>query len=852
MTDHSLLDNMLASAVAAGSEPDGPTCPLPTTQDFTSELAALHRTWLERRDASASVDELYQSKLANRSPLESYELALAAAIAERYPVAAARIVEIGTGWGGFAILLSRLGFAVTGYEGNAARHAGCSWHIAEQVRTWPALRKRLRLVDPGLFPYAFKEVHLAAGKLNICVATNITSSYCAEHESAMIAAAAAFDELILDLARFGVPRDSRAEREAFFAEVTAHWFSPVERLVMDDPYEYWRFRSRLISRRDRAQATSGLPTSQDRSAGIELPVAGRRSLIATTSADKSLMQCPVCHSADFSPLWAIPMTDLREPLKLFDGYFSQVPTLQVPAPVFAFDFCRDCESIFLNPVPANEKAAYRGSDHYIRKMRKADEWKPYESLYDRIRPWIPRDAMTMIDAACGIGQYLQVARKKEPQRWKRLIGLELGEKYVEHMRSLGLEAHAFDIDNDDLHAVVPRDSIDFVILAEAFEHVERPLDALAKLLSVLRPGGRLYFTAQRYGADVQASIRPGEPIYISETLVEDLPLRLGCTIVDRWTSGTRYFVVLERQAVPALASSVGKAREQARQPPTKRAETMLSRRNPGTVSKTWDRMWRRNPFRTISERRMDPFKTVTEQLAILAKDLRGPQWDAEILRNLQTLMGIVDSAGLDALRAEHAESMRTADAVSGYKYLDAPYFTLLKLLLAGELGLDRDPPRRVLDIGTAGGHFPFVCRHFGHDAVGIDIENPLYESIATCLGIRRTIARVEPYRPLPNLGGRFDLITACNTTFNDMGDSGYWTTAEWQFLLNDLVSNQLRYPGELYIQLNEETKGRPLKSGLPAYNRDILRMAARNGAAVRRSRGTIRMRFTAHSVIRRE
>ncbi|GEP53849.1 hypothetical protein RSO01_10150 [Reyranella soli] len=439
--DAPLLDKMLAAAEEAA-----------TVQGFISELTGLHGRWMGTRDAGLPADELYLSKLVNHAPLEPYELALTAAIAERYPVAATHIVEIGSGWGGFAILLARLGFNVTTYEGNAARHAGCSWHAGEQARTYPTLRKRLRLVE-GLFPEVFRDAHLVPGKLNICVATNITSTYCAEHEGAMIAAAAAFDELILDLARFGVPRDAKAEREAFFAEVTARCFSLVEKLVVDEPYEYWRFRSRSIGERGHRSATPELAMSRAGSVGIELPVTGRRTAIATHSADKRLTQCPVCHSADFSPLWAIPMTDLSEPLKVFDGYFTQIPTLQVPSPVFAFGFCRDCESIFLNPVSGNEKATYRGSDHYIRKMQRSAEWKAYEQLYDRLRRWIPSDATTMIDAACGIGQYLEVARKREPQRWKRLIGLELAEKYVEHMRKLGLEAHAFDIDNDDLQSM---------------------------------------------------------------------------------------------------------------------------------------------------------------------------------------------------------------------------------------------------------------------------------------------------------------------------------------------------------------------------------------------------------------
>jgi hypothetical protein len=157
MADAPLLEKMLA----AGEESA-------TMQGVISELADLHGRWLQTRDAASPADELYLAKLANHAPLEPYEVALATAIAERYPVGATHIVEIGSGWGGLAILLARLGFNVTGYEGNGARHAGCSWHVAQQS---PALRKRLRLVDPGLFPEALRDAHVTADKLNICIAT---------------------------------------------------------------------------------------------------------------------------------------------------------------------------------------------------------------------------------------------------------------------------------------------------------------------------------------------------------------------------------------------------------------------------------------------------------------------------------------------------------------------------------------------------------------------------------------------------------------------------------------------------------------------------------------------------------
>jgi SAM-dependent methyltransferase len=250
----------------------------------------------------------------------------------------------------------------------------------------------------------------------------------------------------------------------------------------------------------------------------------------------------------------------------------------------------------------------------------------------------------------------------------------------------------------------------------------------------------------------------------------------------------------------------------------------------------------------------DPMKTISERLAMLGS---APRWNprrAEIMRDLQALMATVDSPRLDALRSQYEDRIRKASADSRYKYLDVVFYTWLKLQLAGELHLNEGPPKRILDIGTAAGHFPFVCRFFGHQVVGIDIENPVYEGIAACLGFQRTIVRVEPSTPLPDLGGRFDLITACNITFNEKrnphGPRLRWSLAEWQFFLDDLVANHLRYPGVLYLQLNEEPHGRLLGFDRLAYDRELLAMAARNGAVVNRRRGTIKMSFASRREIR--
>ena len=178
-----------------------------------------------------------------------------------------------------------------------------------------------------------------------------------------------------------------------------------------------------------------------------------------------------------------------------------------------------------------------------------------------------------------------------------------------------------------------------------------------------------------------------------------------------------------------------------------------------------------------------------------------------------------------------------------------PFYTLQKLLVARALGLHEGPRRRILDIGTGGGHFPFVCRFLGHAVVALDVENPVYQGIADCLGIERTVFRVEPGMPLPTPAERFDLIVAHDVTFNDKPDEGgqraYWSLEAWRGFLDDLVANQLRCPGTIDLKLNPEFGRDASGTEILAYNRPLLDLVARHGAVVDRRRGTIRLTLAA-------
>lgn len=548
---------------------------------FNAELLPLQREWLTGDGSTLAHDDLYAAKIARGATLETYEIAIAEAMVRRLDPAGANIVEIGAGHGALSLFLGRHGFDVQGYEGDRRRMAAAAWHLKRQAQSHPDLAVRF---TPGFFPDAGSPTFSDTDKDRICIATNITCTYTDTHHDAILDAVSDLDEFIFDLSRFGHTRNSQHERDDLRQQLIGRGFEAVERLYFAEPYEYWRFRTPAAAEARRsgvarvravpvAQAAAGpadvrpmqssaqagsieakvaLPTPST-PAAVEgataenlFPVSDDNGPIYSVFGDRRLDACPVCHGHSTAELWRMPMSNLKQPITAFGGYYHQAPSLQVPATVYCFDYCRDCQTIYLNPVSGARKQVYGTYDRHIHVMKEESAWRGYEEVFDRFAKWLPETGDTILDAACGIGQYLEVARKRAPARWRRLVGLELSQKYVEYMRARNIEAHVFDLDTESLDRVVKPGSADVVFFCEAFQYVDRPLDVLRKLMGALRPGGRLCFTALRYGRDVQAGVRPSEPIYVGKKLIALLPDALSCRVVDVGTSAMRYYAVLEK------------------------------------------------------------------------------------------------------------------------------------------------------------------------------------------------------------------------------------------------------------------------------------------------------------------
>jgi hypothetical protein len=237
-----------ASAGASAKMPGSFLCESPVKDfaSFNTELLALQRNWMEGEGAIYQPDDLFVSKVNRDATLEAYELAIAEAIAERFE-RDTMIVEIGSGYGALALVLAQAGFAVCGFEGDRRRSAACAWHLQQYLKRYPELTGKVDFA-PSFFPDMLPAGFGVKKGRRIGVATNITNTYTATNQDALLYAARDFDELIIDLARFGKARDEQADRDALRETIAKSHFEPVEMLYFVQPYEYWRFRTRAASR----------------------------------------------------------------------------------------------------------------------------------------------------------------------------------------------------------------------------------------------------------------------------------------------------------------------------------------------------------------------------------------------------------------------------------------------------------------------------------------------------------------------------------------------------------------------------------------------------------------------------
>ncbi|HME89657.1 MAG TPA: methyltransferase domain-containing protein [Chthoniobacterales bacterium] len=145
------------------------------------------------------------------------------------------------------------------------------------------------------------------------------------------------------------------------------------------------------------------------------------------------------------------------------------------------------------------------------------------------------------------------------------------------------------------------------------------------------------------------------------------------------------------------------------------------------------------------------------------------------------------------------------------RFEDVVYWIDINIERAQDLWLDRAPPLRILDLGCGAGYFLYVCKFFGHHVLGFDTDNePLFRATTELLDVPRVIGQIQRQTPPPDLGGKFDLVTAHRICFHRIGkvrDGVEWSPADWEFFIGDVRTHLLNEKGRLLLDFNPRSNG---------------------------------------------
>ena len=167
-------------------------------------------------------------------------------------------------------------------------------------------------------------------------------------------------------------------------------------------------------------------------------------------------------------------------------------------------------------------------------------------------------------------------------------------------------------------------------------------------------------------------------------------------------------------------------------------------------------------------------------------------------RKLKPFLAKIDNQQLREIQRRYAGSSERYA-----KYADVERWLKINIPRIQNLKLDRSPPREILDLGCGAGFFLFLAKQFGHSCLGMDVADfPLSNELIELFGVERVTCRIRAFQPLPDLGRKFDLITAFSAAFNRNEDeSRGWDAKDWTFFLDDL-DRYLKPGGTILFEIN--------------------------------------------------
>ncbi len=152
--------------------------------------------------------------------------------------------------------------------------------------------------------------------------------------------------------------------------------------------------------------------------------------------------------------------------------------------------CSLCSLVFSFQIPSHQalESHYEGygRNDYLSPITV----KRYNELLDQFEPY--RKTNRILDIGCGIGYFLEVAKKRG---WE-VYGTEYTDEAIKICESKGIKMHKGDLNAN----MFPSVHFDIITAFEVIEHIAFPIELLNTAQHFLRPGGGFYLTTPNFNS----------------------------------------------------------------------------------------------------------------------------------------------------------------------------------------------------------------------------------------------------------------------------------------------------------------------------------------------------------------
>ena len=152
--------------------------------------------------------------------------------------------------------------------------------------------------------------------------------------------------------------------------------------------------------------------------------------------------------------------------------------------------CQSCQFVFCEPIPTAMELEKHyenyGRNDYLSPLT----IKRYHEILDSFEPY--RKTNKLIDVGCGIGYFLEEAKKKG---WE-VYGTEFTDEAIRICSKKGIKMNKGILDPENYDG----QEFDIITSFEVIEHINNPQTELANFYKILRKGGLVYCTTPNFNS----------------------------------------------------------------------------------------------------------------------------------------------------------------------------------------------------------------------------------------------------------------------------------------------------------------------------------------------------------------